>query len=59
VVLRPDQVTRASMARAMVQALDPTLAPSRVARLHELVGANGRDQAVETIRRVIAEKVQP
>ena len=57
VVMRPEQVTRTSMARAMAEALDPVAMPRRVARLHELVGTGGRDKAVETILRVIAEKM--
>ena len=58
VVMRPGEVTHASMARKMADALDPDAMPKRVARLHELVGESGRDTAVATIRRVIATLVR-
>ena len=57
IVMRPEEVTQRSMARAMRQALDRVAAPIRSTRLHELVGTGGRDVAVSVIRRIIAEKV--
>jgi len=57
VVIRAEEVSPASMALAMRQALEPRAAADRAARLQKLVGASGRERAVETILRVIAEKV--
>lgn len=59
IVMRPGDVTPATMARAMRRALDPSAAEGRVARLYDLVGENGRDVAVATIRRIIAERTEP
>ena len=58
IVMRPEQVTQASMARRMREALEPAAAAARAARLHDLVGTGGRDKAVEVILQVIAEKVR-
>lgn len=56
IVMRPGEVTPVTMARAMRRALAPSAVDGRTARLHDLVGENGRDVAVAAIRRVIADK---
>jgi hypothetical protein len=57
VVMRAEEVSPASMALEMREALEPRAAADRAARLNKLVGASGRERAVETVLRVIAEKV--
>lgn len=55
VVLRPEDVTRASMARALAQALEPGPAAERAERLHRLVGSGGRERAVSAVRRLLEQ----
>lgn len=57
IVMRPAEVTHRSVARALTRALDPTTSPARAERLHTLVGDSGRDAAVATVLRIIAERV--
>ena len=57
IVMRPEEVTQVSMARKLAEALDPSTAPVRAQRLHDLVGQRGRELAVAAVRRVIAEKI--
>ena len=56
VVMWIEEVTRASMARAIRLALDPALAPVRTERLARLVGGGGADRAAATVLRVIARR---
>ena len=58
VVLWIEEVTRPRMLRAMRAALEPAAAATRTTRLHELVGTGGRDRAVETVLRIVDEKVR-
>lgn len=57
VVMRPGEVTPLSMARAFRAALEPAGGATRAARLHQLVGTGGRDQAVAAVLEVIAQNV--
>ncbi|MBA2450677.1 MAG: hypothetical protein H0V51_21910 [Chloroflexi bacterium] len=57
VVIWVEDVTRATMLRGMRRALEPNAAADRSARLHELVGTDGREVAVETVLRIIQDKV--
>jgi len=46
------------MAWALHEALDPVAGAERSQRLYDLVGTGGRDLAVATVLRVIAERVR-
>lgn len=56
VVMRPEEVTHASMLRGMRSALDPIAATARTERLADLVGSGGSDRAAATVLQVIAER---
>jgi UDP-N-acetylglucosamine:LPS N-acetylglucosamine transferase len=58
IVLRPEHVTHRTMAWALGAALDPVEGRERSERLFTFVGTGGRDLAVSTILRVIAERVR-
>lgn len=56
VVMRPGEVTHASMARAMRSALDPALAPARTDKLAALVGRGGAARAAAAVLQAIAQQ---
>jgi UDP:flavonoid glycosyltransferase YjiC (YdhE family) len=58
IVLRPEHVTHHSMTWALRQALDPIAGAERSQRLYDLVGTGGRDLAVATVLRIIADRVR-
>ena len=59
VVMRPEEVTHASMAQSMRAVLDPVASAIRTAKLAELVGTDGAARAVAAVLCVIEERVRP
>ena len=59
VVLWIEEVSVESMTRALRDGLAPDAAAARATRLSDLIGVGGRQGAVDTVLRVIEEKVRP
>ena len=59
VVVWKEDVSPASMLRKIREALQPEGAAARAGRLSRLVGSGGREAAVQTVLRIIEEKVPP